>query len=84
MLKWLLVGWMCTGAGEQQVCLRMASEVVHESFDQCDQYYGVIAEELRDPGIFYRLIVCRHILWRIIFRPQSLLQTLFADLFQLV
>ena len=52
MLKWLLVGWMCTGAGEQQVCLRMASEVVHESFDQCDQYYGVIAEELSDPGIF--------------------------------
>jgi hypothetical protein len=30
----------------------MASEVVHESFDQCDQYYGVVAEELRDPGIF--------------------------------
>tara|TARA_R100001129_G_scaffold7622_1_gene5607 strand:+ start:360 stop:563 length:204 start_codon:yes stop_codon:yes gene_type:complete len=52
MLKWLLVGWMCTGAGEQQVCLRMASEVVHESFDQCDQYYGVVAEELRDPDIY--------------------------------
>ena len=51
MLKWLLVGWMCTGAGEQQVCLRMASEVVHASYDQCNQYYGVIAEELRDPGI---------------------------------
>ena len=53
MLKWLLVGWMCTGAGEQQVCLRMASEVVHESFDQCDQYYGVVAEELRDPYIYF-------------------------------
>ena len=46
---------------EQQVCLRMASEVVHESFDQCDEYYGVVAEELRDPKYFLRLIVYRHI-----------------------
>jgi len=51
MLKWLLVGWMCTGVGQEQVCLRMASEVIHEEFGQCDQYYGVIAEALRAPGI---------------------------------
>ena len=51
MLKWLLVGWMCTGVGQEKVCLRMASEVIHENFDQCDQYYGVIAEELRAPNI---------------------------------
>ena len=59
MLKWLLVGWMCTGAGEQQICLRMASEVVHDSFDQCDEYYGVVAEELENQ-IIYNLIVYRH------------------------
>ena len=51
MLKWLLVGWMCTGVGQEQVCLRMASEVIHEEFDQGDQYYGVIAEALRAPNI---------------------------------
>tara|TARA_B100001248_G_C27199905_1_gene370758 strand:+ start:411 stop:614 length:204 start_codon:yes stop_codon:yes gene_type:complete len=51
MLKWLLVGWMCTGVGQEKVCLRMASEVIHENFDQCDQYYGVIAEDLRAPNI---------------------------------
>jgi len=51
MLKWLLVGWMCTGVGQEKVCLRMASEVIHDNFDQCDQYYGVISEELRAPNI---------------------------------
>tara|TARA_R100000664_G_C2725467_1_gene117567 strand:+ start:524 stop:727 length:204 start_codon:yes stop_codon:yes gene_type:complete len=51
MLKWLLVGWMCTGVGQDKICLRMASEVVHETFDQCSQYYEVIAEELREPSI---------------------------------
>jgi len=51
VLKWLLVGWMCTGAGEQQVCLRMASEVIHENYNQCKQYYEVVSEELRAPGI---------------------------------
>jgi len=51
MLKWLLVGWMCTGVGQEKVCLRMASEVIHDNFEQCDQYYGVIAEELRAPNI---------------------------------
>lgn len=29
----------------------MASEVIHDNFDQCDQYYGVISEELRAPNI---------------------------------
>tara|TARA_Y100000592_G_scaffold5701_1_gene8240 strand:- start:156 stop:359 length:204 start_codon:yes stop_codon:yes gene_type:complete len=51
MLKWLLVGWMCTGAGQDQICLRMASEVVHNTYDECSQYYEVIAEELRQPSI---------------------------------
>ena len=51
MLIWLLVGGMCTGAGQDQMCLRMASEVVHDTFDQCSQYYEVIAEELKQPSI---------------------------------
>ena len=52
MLKWLLVGWVCTGVGEERACLRMASEVIHNDLESCKEYYGVIAEELRDPGIF--------------------------------
>ncbi len=32
MLKWLLVGWVCTGVGEDRACLRMASEVMHDRF----------------------------------------------------
>ena len=55
MLKWLLVGWMCSGVGQEQVCLRMASEVVHDSFEKCDQYYGVIHDELSEPNISLKL-----------------------------
>ena len=51
MLKWLLVGWMCSGVGQEQVCLRMASEVIHDSFEKCDQYYGVVYDELSEPNI---------------------------------
>ena len=51
MLKWLLVGWMCSGVGQEQVCLRMASEVIQDSFEKCDQYYGVIYDELSEPKI---------------------------------
>ena len=42
MLKWLLVGWVCTGVGQEQACLRMASEVIHEDLKSCKEYYKVI------------------------------------------
>ena len=46
MLKWLLVGWVCTGVGDDSACLRMASEVIHDDLESCKQYYGVVYEQL--------------------------------------
>ena len=51
MLKWLLVGWVCTGVGQEEACLRMASEVIHNDLQSCKQYYGVVSEELNVPGV---------------------------------
>ena len=51
MLKWLLVGWVSTGVGEERACLRMASEVIHSDLESCKQYYGVVYEELNVPNV---------------------------------
>jgi hypothetical protein len=51
MLKWLLVGWVCTGVGQEQACLRMASEVIHEDLQSCKQYYQVVYKEFNVPGV---------------------------------
>ena len=51
MLKWLLVGWVCTGVGEERACLRMASEVVHSDLESCKQYYGIVYKELNVPNV---------------------------------
>ena len=51
MLKWLLVGWVCTGVGQEQACLRMASEVIHEDLKSCKEYYKVIYNELNVPNV---------------------------------
>ena len=51
MLKWLLVGWVCTGGGEERACLRMASEVIHNDLESCKEYYGVVYEELNVPNV---------------------------------
>ena len=51
MLKWLLVGWVCTGVGQEEACLRMASEVIHNDLQSCKQYYQVVYKELNVPGV---------------------------------
>ena len=51
MLKRLLVGWVCTGVGEDRACLRMASEVIHDNLESCKQYYGVVYKELNVPNV---------------------------------
>ena len=51
MLKWLLVGWVCTGFGQEQSCLRIASEVIHTDLQSCKEYYKVIYNELNVPNI---------------------------------
>ena len=47
-MKWFLVGWICLGAGVDQKCVRMASEVIHESYNECNEYFKVIKEDFSD------------------------------------
>ena len=46
MLKFFLVGWACIGIGYDQKCVRLGSEVIFESYEECAQYYEVISEDL--------------------------------------
>ena len=46
MLKFFLVGWACVGLGYDQKCVRLGSEVIFESYEECAQYYDVILEDL--------------------------------------
>lgn len=48
MLKFFLVGWICIGQGVEQKCVRMASEIIHDSYDDCNQYFSVVREEMTD------------------------------------
>ena len=46
MLKFFLVGWVCIGVAIDQKCVRVGSEVIFESYEECAQYYEVISEDL--------------------------------------
>jgi hypothetical protein len=46
MLKFFLVGWVCVGIGYDQKCVRVGSEVIFESFEECSQYYDVLSKDL--------------------------------------
>ena len=46
MLKFFLVGWVCIGLAIDQKCVRVGSEVIFESYEECAQYYEVISEDL--------------------------------------
>jgi hypothetical protein len=46
MLKFFLVGWVCIGLGYDQKCVRVGSEVIFESFEECSQYYNVVSKDL--------------------------------------
>ena len=46
MLKFFLVGWACIGIGYDQKCVRLGSEVIFESYEECAQYYDVVSEVL--------------------------------------
>jgi hypothetical protein len=50
MLKFFLVGWVCLGQGIEEKCVRMASEVVHDTYESCNEYYQLIATDLADTG----------------------------------
>ena len=48
MLKFFLVGWVCIGVGVDQQCVRMGSEIVHPTYESCNEYYQILREEFKD------------------------------------
>ena len=48
MLKFFLVGWVCVGLAPDQTCVRMGSEVILSSYEECNQYYELIRDEVQD------------------------------------
>jgi len=46
MLKFFLIGWVCVGVAIDQKCVRVGSEVIFESYEECSQYYDVVSEVL--------------------------------------
>ena len=47
-MKWFLVGWVCLGLGVDQQCVRMGSEVIHETYQSCNEYYQAVTQKIRD------------------------------------
>ena len=48
MFKWFLVGWVCLGAGQDQKCVRMGSEILFDCYEECNQYYDVTVNSIDD------------------------------------
>ena len=52
MLKFFLVGWVCLGTPNVDYqCVRMGSEVVHDSYESCNQYFQEVKKDLADTGV---------------------------------
>lgn len=47
-LKYFLMGWICLGANEDKLCVRMGSEVIFPDYEQCNEYYKVAMQDLYD------------------------------------
>ena len=47
-MKWFLVGWVCLGLGVDQQCVRMGSEVIHETYQNCNEYYLAVTQNIQD------------------------------------
>jgi transcription elongation GreA/GreB family factor len=48
MLKFFLVGWVCIGVGLDKQCVRMGSEVIFNNYQECDEYFRLVKEDLSD------------------------------------
>lgn len=48
MLKFFLVGWICVGGVSDETCVRMGSEVIHNTYQECNEYYQLVKEDLSD------------------------------------
>lgn len=48
MIKFFLVGWVCVGGVSNETCVRMGSEVIHKSYQECNEYYQAVTQSLQD------------------------------------
>jgi hypothetical protein len=46
MLKFFLIGWACVYSSTETSCVRMGSEVIHNSLESCQQHYNLVLKEL--------------------------------------
>ena len=46
MLKFFLVGWVCIGTGLDKQCVRMGSEVIFDTYEECNEYYQLARSDL--------------------------------------
>ena len=47
-MKFFLVGWVCLGLSVDMQCVRMGSEVIHDTYEQCNEYYKLVAQDISD------------------------------------
>ena len=48
MLKFFLVGWVCIGTELDKQCVRMGSEVIFDTYQECNEYYQLARSDLSD------------------------------------
>mgnify|MGYP003119810580 CR=1 FL=1 len=46
MLKFFLLGFVCIGAGSDQKCVRVGSEVIFNNYEECAQYFDVVQKDV--------------------------------------
>jgi len=46
MLKFFLLGFVCIGAGSDQKCVRVGSEVIFNNYEECAQYFDVVQKDI--------------------------------------
>jgi hypothetical protein len=46
VLKFFLVGWVCIGTGLDTQCVRMGSEVIFDTYQECNEYYQLARSDL--------------------------------------
>jgi len=46
MLKFFLLGFVCIGAGYDQKCVRVGSEVIFNTYEECAQYFDIVQKDI--------------------------------------
>ena len=55
MLKFFLVGWVCLGTPNVDYqCVRMGSEIIHDSYESCNEYYQLVKQDFPDEKIEWK------------------------------